>query len=112
MKPKPHHGELRAEESFADAARRGTMALWNQNGGGRGRRLGWCLLGPLICLTLRAETPSTQPRNFGVKDGSVHEDPRDAMRGDFPMWSVSKELPNDVFTFARLRYNSYSYGGR
>jgi hypothetical protein len=50
------------------------------------------------------------PRNFGVRDGSVHEDPRDAMRGEFPMWNVSNESPNDVFTFARLRYTSY--GGR
>ncbi|MEY4483928.1 MAG: hypothetical protein RL693_1380 [Verrucomicrobiota bacterium] len=54
-----------------------------------------------------------KPRNFGVKDGSVLEDPREALRnGDFPMWSVSKELPNDVFTFARLRYNSYRRWGR
>lgn len=44
------------------------------------------------------------------------EDPRQAGgRGqfmDFPTWPVSKELPNDVFTFARLRYNSESWGGR
>jgi hypothetical protein len=53
-----------------------------------------------------------KPKNFGITDGSVPEDPRDAMRGDFPMWPVSKELPNDTFTFARVRYNSYSHWGR
>jgi len=50
-----------------------------------------------------------QPRNFGVKDDTVPEDPRDFLHGryaDLPNWEVSKDLPNDVFTFARLRYNS------
>lgn len=53
------------------------------------------------------------PTNFGIQDGSVPEDPREAGRGqftDFPTWPVSKELPNDVFVFARLRFNSE--GGR
>lgn len=46
---------------------------------------------------------------FGIKDAEVPEDPRDAFGGqqqDFPNWKTSAELPNDVFTFARLRYNS------
>lgn len=55
---------------------------------------------------------SALPRNFGVKDGSVPEDPREANRTDFPTWPVSRELPNDVFTFARLRYNSFSFNRR
>ena len=42
------------------------------------------------------------------------EDPREAGRGgqfmDFPTWPVSKELPNDLFTFCRLRYNSEDWG--
>ncbi|MBB5035990.1 DUF4159 domain-containing protein [Prosthecobacter dejongeii] len=63
---------------------------------------------------LAEDAPS--PTNFGIKDGSVPEDPREAGRGgqflDFPTWPVSKELPNDVFTFARLRYNSESWGRR
>lgn len=63
---------------------------------------------------LAEDTPS--PTNFGIRDGSVPEDPREAGRGgqflDFPTWPVSKELPNDVFTFARLRYNSESWGRR
>ncbi|MEZ5384595.1 MAG: DUF4159 domain-containing protein [Prosthecobacter sp.] len=54
--------------------------------------------------------------NFGVSDGSVPEDPREFSRrgyaNDYPTWPVSKELPNDIFTFARIRYNSMSYGGR
>ncbi|MES2507527.1 MAG: DUF4159 domain-containing protein [Verrucomicrobiota bacterium] len=63
---------------------------------------------------LAEDAPS--PTNFGIKDGSVPEDPREAGRGgqfmNFPTWPVSKELPNDVFTFARLRYNSESWGRR
>ena len=31
---------------------------------------------------------------------------------DFPDWDVNAELPNDVFTFARLRYNSGTWMGR
>lgn len=56
-----------------------------------------------------------RPTQFGVKDGSVPEDPRDTRRGQeegYPTWPVSKELPNDTFTFARIRYNSMSHGGR
>lgn len=56
-----------------------------------------------------------RPTQFGVKDGSVPEDPRDTRRGQeegYPTWSVSKDLPNDTFTFARIRYNSMSQGGR
>lgn len=57
-----------------------------------------------------------KPTNFGVNDGSMPEDPREYRRGgygnDYPTWPVSKDLPNDVFTFARIRYNSMSYGGR
>lgn len=56
-----------------------------------------------------------RPTQFGVKDGSVPEDPRDTRRGreeGYPTWPVSKELPNDTFTFARIRYNSMSHGGR
>lgn len=61
---------------------------------------------------LAQEAPPS-PTHFGIKDGSVPEDPREAGRGefsDFPTWPVSKELPNDVFTFARLRYNSEGAG--
>ena len=76
----------------------------------------WIVLGLMcsfIALALRAEPPPVFPNNFGVKDGSVPEDPRDALRGEFPVWPVSAETPNDVFTFARLRYNSYGrrWGG-
>jgi hypothetical protein len=56
------------------------------------------------------DTP--QPRNFGVSDGTVPEDPREFMHGryaDLPDWQVGKDLPNDVFTFARLRFNSSYY---
>jgi hypothetical protein len=51
------------------------------------------------------------PKNFGNKDGTLPEDPREFMQGrfaDLPNWEVSKDLPNDVFTFARLRYESTS----
>jgi hypothetical protein len=74
------------------------------------RRALVCITALLAVLMLRAESPPGQARNFGVKDGSVPEDPRDAMRGEYPTWPVNSELPNDSFTFCRLRYNSY--GGR
>ena len=66
----------------------------------------------IVVLMLRAESqaPPVLPHNFGVKDGSIPEDPREADRRDFPMWPVNSEMPNDSFTFARLRYNST--GGR
>ncbi len=39
------------------------------------------------------------------------EDPRNYLRhADFPNWEVNGAMPNDVFRFARLRYDSY--GGR
>src|SRR5687767_5724251 len=73
------------------------------------RRTVVAIAGLLMVLMLQAESPpsSPVPRSFGVKDGSVPEDPREAEREDFPTWPVSAELPNDNFTFARLRYNSY-----
>ncbi|MES2598845.1 MAG: DUF4159 domain-containing protein [Verrucomicrobiota bacterium] len=60
-----------------------------------------------------ADDKPASPTNFGIKDGSVAEDPREVGRGqfmDFPTWPVSRELPNDLFVFCRLRYNSE--GGR
>ncbi len=80
------------------------------------------LLLPLAALALaafgwaqnREENSGGEPTHFGSKDSGVPEDPRHAGRGqfmDFPSWPLSKNLPNDVFTFARLRYNSaYGYG--
>ncbi len=57
-----------------------------------------------------------QATHFGTKDSEIPQDPREAGRGqflDFPTWPLSRSLPNDVFTFARLRYNSMSgFGGR
>jgi hypothetical protein len=53
------------------------------------------------------------PRNFGVKDDpDLPENPRDyhgRERDTYPEWDVSKVMPNDVFTFPRLRYHSNSY---
>jgi Domain of unknown function (DUF4159) len=72
----------------------------------------------LLCLGFwalhsLAEDP-VKPTNFGIKDGSITEDPRQYGRSgqflDFPTWPVSKELPNDVFTFCRLRHNSQDSG--
>ena len=56
-----------------------------------------------------------RPTYFGIKDGEVPEDPREWREGrydDFPDWDVNAELPNDVFTFARLRYNSGTWMGQ
>jgi hypothetical protein len=55
------------------------------------------------------------PTHFGINDGSFPTNPRDFGRGqfsDFPVWPVSRALPNDVFTFARLRYQSGGGWGR
>jgi hypothetical protein len=54
------------------------------------------------------------PTHFGIKDDEFPRDPREFGGGrfaDFPTWPVSKDLPDDVFTFARLRFNS-GYGDR
>jgi len=71
-------------------------------------------LGLIGLLSMAADQPS--PTNFGIKDGSMPEDPREAGRNgqflDFPTWPVSKELPNDLFTFCRLRHNSQKSGRR
>ncbi|MEQ1752333.1 MAG: hypothetical protein ABL974_23130, partial [Prosthecobacter sp.] len=68
----------------------------------------------LLGCALAVDMPTPSPTNFGIKDGSVPEDPREVGgRGqflDFPTWPVSKELPNDLFTFCRLRYNSQDWG--
>ncbi len=64
---------------------------------------------PLLLFAQDSGGTKYKPTWFGITDGEVPEDPRDWGRGqhyDFPSWEVSQELPNDVFTFARLRYNS------
>ena len=40
--------------------------------------------------------------------------PRDPFmnRRGIPDWELSKEMPHDVFTFVRIRYNSYGFRGR
>jgi len=56
-----------------------------------------------------------RPTYFGISDGEVPEDPREwrgGRYGDFADWEVNAELPNDVFTFARLRYNSGTWMGQ
>ena len=58
---------------------------------------------------------SYSPTYFGVQDGQMPEDPRNWRGGrfyNFPTWEVSQDLPNDVFTFARLRYNSGTWMGQ
>lgn len=69
-----------------------------------------------------AATTLTQDRSgrirstyFGIEDGEVPQDPREWRGGryyDFEDWDVNAELPNDVFTFARLRYNSGTWMGQ
>jgi len=77
--------------------------------------IGLVLLSNPLAAQEKAEV-SGQVTHFGTKDSDIPQDPREAGRGqflDFPTWPMSKSLPNDVFTFARLRYNSMSgYGGR
>jgi len=72
-------------------------------------------------LSEDAPTPASdpEPRHFGVRledrDPETPMDPRESRmvdRPDYPTWPVSKELPNDVFTFARVRYPSTNRGYR
>jgi len=66
---------------------------------------GGCLLMAVFSLAEDAPTP----KNFGAKGGDLPEDPREYQGGryaELPNWPVSKDLPNDVFTFARLKYES------
>lgn len=68
----------------------------------------------LLSLVVLAQD-SGSPTNFGIQDDTFPQDPRDYGRGhfaDFPTWPVSPELPDDAFVFARLRYNSESWGRR
>ncbi|HRX56807.1 MAG TPA: DUF4159 domain-containing protein [Verrucomicrobiales bacterium] len=73
------------------------------------------LAGGLATLALATAAPveapgtSLLPTHFGIRDDEVPRDPRDYNGGeqaDFPTWQVNQDLPNDVFTFARLRYES------
>jgi hypothetical protein len=69
------------------------------------------LLAISLIVGLAQEASSEgRPKSFGVPD-LESDDPREFGRGhhsDYPTWSVGRETPNDVFTFARLRYPSYS----
>lgn len=79
----------------------------------------WMLLAAFAVLAgmslLAQET--VMPQNFGKEDRNVF--PRDPRQfhgwrhtgADAPVWPLHPELPNDVFTFARLRY-PVSRGGR
>ncbi|MEM1440949.1 MAG: DUF4159 domain-containing protein [Verrucomicrobiota bacterium] len=70
----------------------------------------------VACLTTAQETVNRyEPTHFGIDDINIPEDPRHFRGGrfyDFPDWPVSQEVPNDVFTFARLRYNSGTWMGQ
>lgn len=57
-----------------------------------------------------------RPHSFGIdhSNDDFPENPREYAGGrfsDLANWPVSKQLPNDSFTFARLRYPSYHDGG-
>ncbi|MEM9017180.1 MAG: DUF4159 domain-containing protein [Verrucomicrobiota bacterium] len=71
----------------------------------------------LVTAFLLAQDSTSRygPTWFGIEDGYIPEDPRHFRGGrfyDFPTWPVSQELPDDVFTFARLRYNSGTWMGQ
>jgi hypothetical protein len=44
--------------------------------------------------------------------GQWREDRRSRGMGEFPRWELDKEMPRDVFTFARVEYNSQRGGWR
>jgi hypothetical protein len=93
--------------------------LENPTTGLRARIAGILLL-PLLALALPGDAPHAEPapHNFGIngKDTSEYPaDPRDwHMRepGSHPTWSIGTDMPNDVFTFVRLRYPSGGGNGR
>ncbi len=73
------------------------------------------LVVPALVSAQESSGEGGTPKNFGVTDGSAPESARDYRYGryeDFPTWDVSKETPNDIFTFARLRYQSGTWMGR
>lgn len=77
-----------------------------------------CLVSLLVLLVsslgFAAEGDKKEVAYFGIDDPNFPRDPREFGRGqfsEFPTWPMHEEVPNDVFTFARLRYNS-SGGGR
>ncbi|MCH2125247.1 MAG: DUF4159 domain-containing protein [Pirellulaceae bacterium] len=37
---------------------------------------------------------------------------RRTQRDDYPTWTVDQQFKHDVFTFVRIQYDSYGYGGR
>lgn len=84
------------------------------------KRILLSLFAASVCLArapsrVQAEEPPS-PTNFGIKDGEVPLDPRDyGRRGRYkgaPNWLVNKDLPDDTFTFARLRYPSEDHTSR
>lgn len=78
------------------------------------RKRGWIGIG--VAALLLAGFSFAQFRGGGRSRSQYidEEDPRAfyAARGiEFPDWEKNKEMPDDVFTFARLRYNSYNSRG-
>lgn len=82
----------------------------------KGRTILLAAVTGLTALLMAQDTSNLlRPTYFGINDGELPQDPRDwwgGRYGDFPDWGVNPDLPNDVFTFARLRYNSGTWMGR
>ncbi len=74
--------------------------------------------GGMQMMALADEAKPAYPakaQNSGIKDPMIPEDPRDDPSGryrNFPTWELDPNLPDDVFTFARLRYNSGTWMGQ
>ncbi len=74
----------------------------------------------LVALAQDSASDSGTAHHFGIEDDPyLPRNPREYQNGrfaDFPNWNISKQLPNDTFTFARLRYPSgydhYGYSRR
>jgi hypothetical protein len=69
----------------------------------RGRRALAALLVTLFVLAATVATAQWGRRRRGWR--------AERSADSFPTWELDKELPSDVFTFARLRYSSWSRGG-
>lgn len=68
----------------------------------------WRLLVPLAALLVIAATATAQRGRFGRRQFR----PELVDRGDLPVWAIDEQFKADVFTFVRIRYNSYGgWGG-
>lgn len=68
------------------------------------------LLVAIVGCAVATSVVVAQRGGVGGRRGGSRGRPQ-VQRSDYPVWETSEEFPQDVFTFARIRYRSYR-GGR